>query len=258
MKSIYLHPAPCIAEYVHELLIIENFQVTSPFVLPLFANGMPTLLFQTAKGRIGNSTNYLTLFGQTVFPDTLTIDEDFTLIAYFFKPYVLNALFGVAAQELTDNPIELNLLPTSIRAGLQEQLQNASSSREMVTILDNYIYSLVTKIKTDMRIVKYAVEKIATEPSKKNLTVVQADLCMTGRTFQRLFEKTIGIIPTRYRRISQFNTAFRQLNSLQFTNLTALSYNNCYSDQSHFIRAFKEFTSLTPSEYLAYGKAARN
>src|SRR5690606_35111835 len=252
MKSTYLHPAPHIAEYVQELLIIENFQVTTPFVLPLFANGMPTLLFQTAIGRIRNSTNHLTLFGQTVFPDTLTIDEDFTLIAYFFKPYALNALFGVSAPELTDNPIELNLLPASVRAGLQERLLNASSSREMVALLDNYIYSLITKIKTDTHIMKYAVEKIAAEPSKKNLAEVQAELCMTGRTFQRLFEKTIGIIPTRYRRISQFNTAFRQLNSLQFTSLTALSYNNRYSDQSHFIRTFKEFTSLTPTEYLAY------
>lgn len=219
---------------------------------------MPTLLFQTAKGQIGNSTNYLTLFGQTVFPDTLTIGEDFTLIAYFFKPYVLNSLFGVSAQELTDNPIELNLLPAFARLGLQEQLLNASSSREMIDLVDNYIYSLINKIKTDTRIMKYAVERIAAEPSKKNLAVVQAELCMTGRTFQRRFERTIGIIPTRYRRISQFNAAFRQLNSLQFTNLTALSYDNCYSDQSHFIRAFKEFTSLTPSEYLAYSKVERN
>ena len=258
MKSLYLHPAPCIAEYVHELLVIENFQVTTPFALPLFANGMPTLLFQTAKGRIGNSTNYLTLFGQTVFPDTLTVDENFTLIAYFFKPYALNSLFGVSAQELTDNPIELNVLPASIRTGLQELLLNASSSTEMVGILDRYIYSLVTKIKTDTRIMQYAVEKIAAEPSKKNLAAIQSELCMTGRTFQRLFEKTIGIIPTRYRRIRQFNAAFRQLNSRQFTNLTALSYSNGYSDQSHFIRAFKEFTSLTPGEYLAFSKAGGN
>ena len=258
MKSIYLHPAPCIAAYVQELLIIENFEATTPFELPLFANGMPTLLFQTAKGQLGNSKNYLTLFGQTVFPDTMTINEDFTLIAYFFKPYVLNSLFGVSAKELTDHPIDLNVLPASIRAGLQERLLNASSIREMVAIFDNYIYSLVTKIDTDMRIMKYAVEKIAGEPSKKNLKVVQDELCMTGRTFQRLFEKTIGIIPTRYRRISQFNAAFRQLNNLQFENLTALSYSNGYSDQSHFIRAFKEFTFLTPGEYLAYSKASEN
>ncbi|GEP96987.1 helix-turn-helix domain-containing protein [Chitinophaga cymbidii] len=252
MKATYLPPAPGIAEYVQEILVIEHFRVTTPFVLPLFPNGMPTLLFQTAKGKIGNATNNLTLFGQTVFPDTLTISEHFTLIAYFFKPYALNALFGVSAQELTDSPVDLNLLPASVRTGLQEQLLNASSSSEMISLLDNYIFRLTTKIKTDMRVIRYAVEKIAGAPSKKNLVEVQQDLYMTGRTFQRLFEKNIGIIPTQFRRISQFNAAFRQLNTRRFKSLTDISYSNGYADQSHFIRAFKEFTSMTPSQYLAW------
>ncbi|GAA0554882.1 AraC family transcriptional regulator [Chitinophaga japonensis] len=258
MQVTYLPPAIRVAEYVREILVIEDCRVTNPFVLPLFANGTPTLLFQTAKGQIGHATNNLTLFGQTVFPDTLTIREDFTLIAYFFQPYALNSLFGVSAQELTDNPIDLNLLPAQVRAGLQEQLLNATGSSEMIALLDNYIFSLTTRIKTDMRIIKYAVEKIASAPSKKNLAVVQQELYMTGRTFQRLFRKNIGIIPTQFRRISQFNAAFRQLNQLQFKNLTDLSFSNGYADQSHFIRAFREFTSLTPGEYLAYRQPAEN
>lgn len=256
MNVAYLPPALKIAEYVQEILVIDNYPVTTPFVLPLFANGKPTLLFQTAKGQIGNATNNLTLFGQTVFPTTLTIKEDFTLIAYFFKPYTLNSLFGVSAQEMTDNPLDLNLLPASVRSDLQEQLLNASSTGEMIALLDNYIFSLTTKIKTDVRIIKYAVEKIAGAPAKKNLVEVQQDLHMTSRTFQRLFEKNIGIIPTQYRRISQFDTAFQQLRKLQFRNLTDLSLSNGYSDQSHFIRAFKEFTAITPKEYLAYLKPA--
>lgn len=252
MKATYLTPAASIAEYVQEILVIEHFRVTTPFVLPIFANGMPTLLFQTAGGQIGNATNNLTLFGQTVFPDTLTITENFTLIAYFFKPYALNTLFGVSARELTDSPIDLNLLPAPVRAGLQEQLLNAATSAEMMALLDKYVLSLTTKIKTDARIIKYAVEKIAGAPSKKNLAEVQQELYMTGRTFQRLFEKNIGLIPTQYRRISQFNAAFRQLNGRRFKSLTDLSFQHGYADQSHFIRTFKEFTALTPGEYLAY------
>src|SRR5690606_8982238 len=116
----------------------------------------------------------------------------------------------------TDSPIDLNLLPASVRADLQEQLLNASSSNEMIALLDNYIFRLITKIKTDVRLIKYAVEKIAGAPSQKNLAEVQQELYMTRRTFQRLFQKNIGIIPTQFRRISQFNTAFRQLNKRQF------------------------------------------
>ncbi|WP_119080916.1 helix-turn-helix domain-containing protein [Chitinophaga alhagiae] len=256
MIATYLPPAPRIAEYVQEVLVIEHFRVTTPFVLPLFANGMPTLLFQTARGKIGNATNNLTLFGQTVFPDTLTITENFTLIAYFFKPYALNALFGVSAQELTDSPIDLNLLPPSIRAGLQEQLLNAAGAGEMMALLDNYIFSLTTRINTDMRMIQYAVEQIAGAPAQKNLATVQQELYMTGRTFQRFFEKNIGIIPTRFRRISQFNAAFRQLNKRRFKSLTDIAFSHGYADQSHFIRAFREFTALTPGEYLAYGSSA--
>ncbi|WP_298739912.1 helix-turn-helix domain-containing protein [uncultured Chitinophaga sp.] len=252
----YLKPALKIADYVQEILVIDNYPVSTPFVLPLFANGKPTLLFQTAKGHIGNATNHLTLFGQTVFPSTLTIKENFTLIAYFFKPYALNSLFGVAARELTDSPVDLNLLSPAVRANLQEQLLNASSTSEMISLLDHYIFSLTTKVSTDVQIIKYAVEKIAGAPSKKNLVEVQQDLCMTPRTFQRMFEKNIGIIPTQYRRISQFDTAFRQLRKLEFRNLTDLSLSNGYSDQSHFIRAFKEFTAITPKEYLALIKPA--
>lgn len=256
MNFRYLQPTARIAEYVQEILVIEDFRVVSPFVMHLFANGKPTLLFQTAKGQIGNSTNNLTLFGQTVFPGTLTLKEDFTLIAYFFKPYTLNSLFGVSAQEMTDSPVELNLLPATVRTDLQERLLNAASTADMITLLDNYIFNLTTRIRTDMRIIKYAVERIAGSPARKNLVEVQQELYMTTRTFQRMFEKNIGIIPTQFRRISQFNAAFQQLNRLNFKNLTDISFSNGYADQSHFIRTFREFTSLTPKEYLAYRKPA--
>ncbi|WP_084498367.1 helix-turn-helix domain-containing protein [Pedobacter sp. V48] len=32
--------------------------------------------------------------------------------------------------------------------------------------------------------------------------------------------------------------------------LTEVSFDLGYSDQSHFIRSFKEFTNLTPKEYI--------
>src|ERR1044072_6928666 len=212
MKVYYLKPANKISEYVQEILVLESHWTMTPFVLPLFANGMPTLLFQTAKGQIKNHSNYLTLFGPTVCPDTLTVNDNFTLIAYFLKPYSLVSLFGISANELTDTPIDLNLRSHCKTANIQEQLLNATSTTEMLELLDDYVFNRITKIKGDTLLIKYATNKIVQNPHFKILREVQGDLCMTERTFQRMFERNVGVSHNQFRRICQFNNAFQQLN----------------------------------------------
>jgi AraC-like DNA-binding protein len=253
MKVSYPIPTEKISDFVEDILVIENCNVRNAFVLPLFANGKPNLLFQTAKGQIKYNFNHLTLFGQTILPLQITLTENFTLIAYFFRPFALTTLFGFSAQELTDNPICLNLLPPQPTKDLQEQLLNASSTNEMLCLLDDFIFALITKVNTDTKLIRYATRLIAQNPSKDILTKVQDELCLTERTFQRMFEQQVGISPNQYRRVAQFNAAFQQLNRRQFKLFTDIAFTHHYADQSHFNRAFKEFTHLTPKEYLKFG-----
>jgi AraC-like DNA-binding protein len=253
MKAYYLKPTDKISEYVQEILVLENHWAMTSFVLPLFANGMPTLLFQTAKGQIKNNSNYLTLFGQTVFPETLTVNDNFTLIAYFLKPHSLVSLLGVSAQELTDNPIDLNLLSHCKAARIQEQLLNATSTTQMLELLNDYLFSLTTKIKANTDLIIYATNKIVQNPNNKILREVQNELYITERTFQRMFERNVGVSPNQFRRICQFNNAFQQLNRDRSKSLAEITFRNDYADQSHFIRAFREFTNVTPTEFLSLG-----
>jgi AraC-like DNA-binding protein len=249
-----LTPKANIAAYVERILVIEDHQITSPFSLPLFANGSPTLVFNSVRGTIKNApTTHLTLFGQTILPETLTFTEDFTLIAYFFKPYALGALFHITAPELTDKPVHLNLVTPQKTTRLQEQLLNAGPTAAQIALLDNYIAALIAASKSDNPIIKYAAAKIANNTSSEVLPWVQKELHITTRTFQRMFEKNIGLSPNLYRRICQFNSAFWQLNNRRFDKLSDIALQNGYADQSHYIRAFKEFTELTPKDYLNLG-----
>jgi AraC-like DNA-binding protein len=245
------HPiiADKVSEYVKGILVIDDYPKQRPFILPLFANGTPTLVFQTAKAQIKNQSNHLTLFGQTVLPTQLLLNERFTLIAYFLTPHSLQSLFSIQAKELTDNPINLNLfLKKSV---LQEQLLNAKTINQQLSLLDNFIFSLSRKTKMNFNTVKYAAEIISKNSMGNVLAQVQKDLYITERSFQRLFEKNVGISPNLFRRINQFNKAFQQLNNRQFQNLSDVAFDNGYSDQSHYIKSFKEFTSITPTEYLS-------
>lgn len=249
MKGWSQMPSDKVADYVQRILVIEHSSVTVPFVLPLYANGMPTLLFQTSQGKINGRSGYLTLFGQTVLPGTLTMSDNFTLIAYFFQPHALYSLFGVSPQELTDHPIDLHLLSAQRARALQEQLLNASSTAAMIQLIDDYIYSLTVRIKTDVELIRFAIHAIVHAPNRRVEEIAEKELHLTKRTFMRLFEKQVGILPNQYRRIVQFDAAFRQLQSRRFSKLSDIAFSQGYADQSHFIRAFREFTSITPKDY---------
>ncbi|MNL65149.1 DNA-binding transcriptional activator FeaR [compost metagenome] len=68
---------------------------------------------------------------------------------------------------------------------------------------------------------------------------------------QRLFENNVGMSAKLFRRVCQFDASFQRLNQLQFDKLSDVAFEHGYADQSHFIRVFREFTGLTPKEYLA-------
>jgi AraC-like DNA-binding protein len=254
MKVKNLKPDIRVAEHVERLLVIENAQSNDSFSLPLFANGSPTLLFISTKATMGGKpASHLTLFGQTLIPETLTFSGGFILIAYFFKPYSLNTVFGITAPELTDSPIGLHLVASRKTAALETQLLNAGSTKEKLALLDQFISGLIADAGCDCPGIRYAANKIAAEPTPEILGRVQKELHITERTFQRMFEKNIGISPNLYRRVCQFNSAFQQLNNRHFSRLSDLAFHNGYADQSHFVRAFKEFTHLLPTEYLSLG-----
>lgn len=253
MRVQNIKPNNKITDYVDRILVIENDVLLIPFVLPLYANGVPTLLFKSTKGKLGKcDSNYLTLFGQTISPDFLTLNKDFTLIAYFLKPHSLISLFGIPAFELTDKPIDINLLPQKTLS-LQDKLLNCKDIEQMISSLDSYIFGLAGASKSISDTITYASEKIAKHYSKEALIDVQRELNISERTFQRMFEKNIGLSPNTYRRICQFNSAFTDLNLGNYNNLSDIAFNHGYADQSHYIRAFKEFTQINPSEYLNYG-----
>src|SRR4051812_43232065 len=108
MRTQIIIPQLSVSQYVSSILVIENYNRQNNFILPLYANGKPTLVFNTSKSTNKNKNiNHLTLYGQTIKPGELCIADDFTLIAYFLYPGALISLFGIDARELTDGFMEL-------------------------------------------------------------------------------------------------------------------------------------------------------
>src|SRR5699024_381101 len=208
------------------------------------------------RSLIGNrSVGNLTLFGQTTSPEDWAVEENFTLIAYFFKPYALSVLFSISAQELTDHPIDLTLWKPAKVSELQEQLLNAETTDNRLKLLNKFILKLIKNHKRSCQVIKYSADQLSSSPIPDSLPNIRCELEISTRTFQRKFKKHVGITPNQYRRICQFHSAFQQLQSGQFQKLSDIAYQHGYAEQSHYIRTFREFTNITPKEYLQLGEA---
>ncbi|MNY12542.1 DNA-binding transcriptional activator FeaR [compost metagenome] len=64
----------------------------------------------------------------------------------------------------------------------------------------------------------------------------------------RLFSKTIGKSPSEYRKIHRFRNAI--INQKKQKNLTHLSLESSFYDQSHLIKDFKQLTNVSPNSFF--------
>jgi hypothetical protein len=120
---------------------------------------------------------------------------NFTLIAYFLKPICSALLYLECRAKNLPTTDQSYLLNPSTTITLQEQLLNATSLNEMIALLDNFVFSLITKVKTSIKLVEFATDQIVRIPPRKCCLKCKRNCLFTERTFQRTFEKTSALRP---------------------------------------------------------------
>lgn len=248
MNYHYQKVKPEIAPYVRTVLVLESGEKEESSNLPLFVNGMAALLC-----RIKKDSCQTILFGQFVPDEQWTMDESTIIIAFFFKPFTIGSIFKRSVKELREEAIALNCWNAQKAMALQLQILLAKSQKKQIEILSHFVFTQIQTNKRDCELIRNATDALMQNPNTDALSQLVEELCLTERSFQRIFKKYVGTSPNQYKRICQFYCAFSQLKGKHFNNQTDVVYANGYFDQSHYIRSFKEFTDTTPSEYLKKG-----
>ena len=250
-------PSMAAAGYVRHVVVLEggggsgSGDGSGELVMPLVTNGHPSVVFLSSGGWIdGEAVGVLTVLGHNRQPFSLVLRDRFTLIAFFLQPYCLPALLGVGAGELTDRYVDLGLLRPVLARTFQQQLLDEASLEQRIRLMEQLTGKLAISDAAPAEKAVWATQAILSSEGRRSIVDLQEEMGMSERGLQRLFEANIGLTPRMYGRICQFDAAFRQLEANHYTRLSDIAYEQGYADQSHFIRAFKEFTGLTPREYI--------
>lgn len=252
MKYQVYTPPQILKKYVRYFWTMDSSVVSKEeMLITSFADHYPRLIFQNLDGfkplrtynRVILPTTYLS--GIDTRPSQYFIGSSFSHLGISFYPHALKRFFNVDAYELINQlPDLINFCPKS----LNDKLYEAKSHCERINLLCNFLITKLNQFNNeDLQINDF----ISTQLKLENFSIsgLQNKYQLSERQIQRKFKTTIGITPMTYLRIIRFGKALKLLNNTNYKNLSDIAYNLGYSDQSHFIRDFKEFSGYTPKAF---------
>ncbi len=93
------------------------------------------------------------------------------------------------------------------------------------------------------------LQQFKTQPLSNHQTIVK-NYPRTQKHLIEQFKKFCGLTPKVLHRIFRFNDILQQIQNKQNISWSQVAYLSGYSDQSHFIKEFKEFSGFNPNEFI--------
>ena len=219
MRAEILHPHPSLLPWISHFFALESEGAGPGFILPLIANGLPSLIFQASDGAWLPDENRgletLSLNGQYVAPVNLALRGRFALVACFFRPHVLGSLFGFEAAELTGARVDLDLIASEPGKRLKQRLLETPARSDRVDLMQAFVREARKRPPASGNgAAGFATRTLLESGGSVALESVQAGLRTTERSLQRLFAAEVGISPRLFARICRFQSAFRRLNEV--------------------------------------------
>lgn len=261
MNYYTLPPPPQLARFVKAFWVLEhNVLRGQPYLHRTLADGFAELVFHY-KGRFYEiiSPEFTTpsfssgIHGQSQTFRRFVIREDFGIFGVYLYPFAMPSLFGIPANEVTNEMPDLRTLLGNKGAELEEKMMEASGNPERVKIISSFLEASLAKNRASEPAVFSVINHIIENKGVTNVQELAAQNFLSTRQFERKFKAFSGFSPKLFSRITRFQSALGAYGNRD-KSLTEIAYECGYYDQSHFIHDFKAFSGQHPRHYFS-GKA---
>lgn len=255
MKIHFFRPqSPILAKYIEGYYFIKNEDFGDGFSYYTFPNNFQIVSF-LKNCQISSSNNHVAcqqshtdyisanLTYNYLSPIQITYQGQINEITIYFKPLGLNhfinnlhVYFGQDASFIDFFPF--NDFQESVNALFE--LPNLTNARN--TLEEYWLGKFSNLLHLDQ--IEYIIEHI----NDMKIQDIATQLNISRQYLNRVFHHYLGKSPIEFKRIQRFR------NTLKATglNLTELTYENLYYDQSHFIKEIKKVTHNLPKNFFKH------
>jgi AraC-like DNA-binding protein len=175
----------------------------------------------------------------------ITADEP--VMAVHFRPGGAFPFFGIPLSDLENAYVGVDQVWGRDGRELHERLIEASSVADRFGILEEFLLS-----RPWFGVDRHPGVVAAMAAIEDNPSIRMADIRdLVGMATKRLiasFRAEVGLSPKAYARIRRFQAALRLL-SVGTVGGGRIAADVGYFDQAHFVREFRSFTAITPTQY---------
>lgn len=249
-------PSLALQPYVRNYWIFDLKEEDIPFTQLLFPFGSFELIFNLLNapdmkvlGEKGSFTQPESIYpGQFTKPFVLNFTQSSKCVGVSLQPWMGKLLFNVPAQEFTDKVMKVDELDNS--TFLREKLLLTMNEEDKLIVeLEDFLINKLNHYSFDNTSADIA-KSIMLDPSAGEFKNIISSIGVTRRRIEQRFLETTGLPMGFFVRKVRFQKAVNLLRFKKELSLTKIGLMAGYYDQSHFIREFKEFSGLTPKEFL--------
>lgn len=163
------------------------------------------------------------------------------------QPGAAQILFGFKADELSERHTSLEDLWGRSAFTLWERLQDTVGLEARLQLLESFLWKRLPRVHAIHPAIAHALGRL---PSTHDIGEIVEETGYSHRRFIQLFQRTVGLPPRLYTRLLRFQRALKGVSAKGNTRWVDLAFEAGYADQAHFNREFREFTGISPTEYL--------
>lgn len=253
MKFDKHFPIEILKPYIKYFVVSENELESEYKVFP--SSGL-VVGFQY-KGQLStikdNTESKLTMSGITGITDNYKIfknSADIGTILIYFTEIGFTHFASHPANELFNLSLSLeDIFDKNNVTEVEEKLTIATSDKQRIKIVEQFLLSQLKDIETDKLIVE-AVKLIYQSNGTIRIKELNEKLFISQSPFEKRFRKVVGTTAKKFASIVRFNTVLENLNETK--TLPEICYENNFFDQAHFTKDFKQFTGDTPENFKRF------
>ena len=260
-----ISPSPALQEFVRNYTLLHlRFNKNQPIPLKYRPPKPEQGLVFYIKGHVhlqnlnDNSEQTpppVSVFSHQTDKKCIQVSPEFFMFTIFLRPGILHRLTGIPAVELKQEYHNAELFFGTEVRDITDQLSAAKNNSSMVEIVEHFLLPRFRRMKMAAPVDMVASDLLS-DPTRFSLDETARQACLSSKQFHRKFIERIGISPKLFSRITRFNHAYGFKSRHPNASWSSIAQEFYYTDYHHLEKECKEFTGLTPNDWLQQNQAA--